>query len=83
MKLLAYMREQKLDDTAIAAHVGGVTRHAVKKWMYGERMPRPEQIASIERLTDGKVTLADWIQQAAERARGVSPAETAPEGAAA
>lgn len=68
MKLIAYMRVKKLDDEAMASRVGGVTRHAVKKWMYGERMPRPEQIAAIAKITNGKVTLADWIEQAAERA---------------
>jgi DNA-binding transcriptional regulator YdaS (Cro superfamily) len=80
MKLIAYMRVKKLDDEAMASRVGGVTRHAVKKWMYGERMPRPEQIAAIAKITGGKVTLSDWIEQAAERSAARKSAAAASSG---
>lgn len=34
---------------------------SVDQWCNGRRKPRVETIAEIEKLTDGQVTLRDWI----------------------
>lgn len=67
MRLLTHLREEKIDDGAFAARVGDCTGHAVKKWKYGERVPDARTIARIDQVTAGKVTLADWVEQEAER----------------
>ena len=58
------MDKRNLDDEAMAALIGGCSAHAVKKWRYAERMPRPAAIARIVKATDGKVTAADFYAQA-------------------
>ncbi|MCJ2129194.1 helix-turn-helix domain-containing protein [Methylobacterium sp. E-045] len=63
------MREEQIDDDAFAALIGDCTGHAVKKWKYGEREPDAGTMMKIEDLTEGKVTVRDWAEQAAERNR--------------
>ncbi|AWN35753.1 hypothetical protein [Methylobacterium radiodurans] len=85
MRLLDYMRDEKLDDEAFASRLGDCTAHAVKKWKYGEREPDAGTIVRIQVATAGKVTVRDWAEQAdAMRARRAAntdatpaPAETA------
>ncbi len=60
MRLSDYLTEAKLDDAAFAAVVGGVSKYAVKKWRYRERVPETNRIIRIEEVTGGKVTLRDW-----------------------
>lgn len=60
------MRDEKLDDDAMAARLGDCSGHAVKKWKYGERVPSIEVAARIERATDGRVGLRDWVRSEAE-----------------
>ena len=62
MKLLDYMRDEKLDDDAFASRLGDCSGHAVKKWKYGERVPSIGVAARIEAVTDGRVTLRDWVR---------------------
>jgi hypothetical protein len=60
MKLLDWMRDNSLDDDAMAILVGGVTAHAVKKWKYGERTPRRTELQKISEVTAGNVTANDF-----------------------
>lgn len=89
MRLLDYMRNEKLDDEAFASRLGDCSAHAVKKWKYGEREPDAGTIVRIQVATDGKVTVRDWAAQAeAVRARRAAstdptPAPAEPAGAAA
>ena len=63
MKLSEYMKQNCLDDAAMAARIGGCSEGAVRKWKYGERTPRPEQLARIAEATDGKVMPNDFMLQ--------------------
>lgn len=80
MRLLAWMRENEVDDDAMAARIGDCSGFAVKKWKYAEREPDASTIVRIEAVTEGKVALADWAAQAAERSekdgRRAAAAET-------
>lgn len=67
MRLLDFMRDEKLDDDAFASRLGDCSGHAVKKWKYGEREPDAVTIARIERVTHGAVSLRDWADHAEER----------------
>lgn len=60
MKLSEFMRDAKLDDDAMAAKVG-CSAGAVRKWRYGERMPRPDQMIRLREATDGAVTADDFL----------------------
>jgi hypothetical protein len=61
MKLRTYMEANSLDDDAMARLVGDCTHHAVKKWKYGERFPRPEQLKRLSEVTSGQVTANDFV----------------------
>lgn len=61
MTLGDYMKERGWDDEEVARRLGGCTAHAVKKWKYGERIPRREMVIKIEALTDGMVRPADFF----------------------
>lgn len=62
MQLSTYMAEHKLDDAAFAALVGnGCSEWTVRKWRYGQRVPRPEMQARIHDTTKGAVTVADLV----------------------
>lgn len=39
----------------------GVTIHAIRKWVRGERVPRPRTMVKIRKLTKGAVTPDDWM----------------------
>ena len=64
MKLAAYMEQNGLDDEAMALLIGGVTAHGVKKWKYGERVPRPAAMSAIAQATGGAVQPADFFDTA-------------------
>jgi transcriptional regulator with XRE-family HTH domain len=49
----------------MAAQIGGVSSHAVKKWRYGERVPRPDAMQRLAKATGGKVTADDFMREAA------------------
>lgn len=68
MKLSEFMSAAGLDDEQMAALLGGCTAHAVKKWRYGERLPRPEQLRRIAEVTGGQVTPNDFVLEAPEPA---------------
>ena len=60
MRLIDYLEEHDLSDEAFALLIGGITKHAVKKWRYRERVPDPVRLIRIEDVTKGAVTLRDW-----------------------
>lgn len=60
MKLIDYLRDQKISDEEFAAKIGR-SKHGVRKWMYGQRLPRPAELAAIRTITGGKVTLDDFL----------------------
>jgi DNA-binding transcriptional regulator YdaS (Cro superfamily) len=62
MRLLEFMRKAVLTDEAMAALIGDCSPHAVRKWKYGEREPDAATMVRIETVTDGKVTLRDWVR---------------------
>lgn len=39
-----------------------VSASTVDKWCSGKVVPRPKRIAKIHELTDGQVTLRDWLK---------------------
>lgn len=53
------------NDTDIlkAAELFGVSIHAVKKWLRGDRAPRDKMKAKIAKLTKGAVTANDWVEE--------------------
>lgn len=61
MKLADYMKANSLDDAAMAQRIGDCTEFAVKKWKYGERTPRPEQMTKIKAATAGEVSADDFM----------------------
>ena len=48
-------------DVFEAARAFGVTIYAIKKWLNGERTPRPKMQAKIKKVTKGQVTGDDWV----------------------
>lgn len=54
------MRSENLDDAAMAALVGGITEHGIRKLKYGERGPSIEVAIRIGEVTTGQVGLNDW-----------------------
>lgn len=59
MTLSEYMRNSQLDDEAMASLLG-CSAGAVKKWRYGERVPRPDQLKRIAEVTGHQVTANDF-----------------------
>ena len=80
MLLKDYMRQSNLDDAAMAAAIGDCTSGAVKKWKYGERIPRPGPTERIRALTNGLVTAEDHneaFRRRVARARDPQPQKAA------
>lgn len=67
MRLLQFMREEGLDDEAMASLIGDCSAHAVKKWKYGEREPDAMTMLRIESVTGSKVRMPDWAEQTAQK----------------
>tara|TARA_R100000365_G_C2748614_1_gene80774 strand:- start:16233 stop:16436 length:204 start_codon:yes stop_codon:yes gene_type:complete len=67
MLLTNYLSTNGISDEAFAALVG-VTSHGVRKWRYGERVPRPDQMRKISEVTAGKVQPNDFILEAGNAA---------------
>ncbi|WP_132277044.1 helix-turn-helix transcriptional regulator [Neorhizobium sp. JUb45] len=55
------MADNDISDDSFADLVGGVSVSGVKKWRYGERVPRPEQMRRIAEVTHGAVCPNDFI----------------------
>jgi len=62
MDLARYLRDNDLDDESFAVlGAGAFSAEAVRKWRFGVRVPRPEHISLIAKLTDGQVTANDLV----------------------
>lgn len=61
MRLIDWMHETKLTDGDVAEMVGGVSSHAVKKWKYGERIPRRAELQRLADISEGKVSPNDFV----------------------
>ena len=72
MDLTSFMKVNSLDDAAMAALIGGCSASAVKKWRYGERIPRSDHLRRIATATGGQVTPNDFLGAA------LAPQTTAP-----
>lgn len=62
------MRSENLDDAAMAARVGGITEHGIRKLKYGERGPSIEVAIRIGEATAGQVGLNDWSRSSSSAA---------------
>lgn len=83
MQLDAYLRANDLTDEAFAKLLGpGVSAWAVRKWRYGQRIPRLAQQKRIREVTDGKVTANDLIAAAEDCAGRQAAAAAVSEAAA-
>ncbi|WP_157080839.1 helix-turn-helix domain-containing protein [Methylobacterium variabile] len=75
MKLAAYMQAEGLDDAAMAARIGpDVSLWAVRKWRYGQRIPRLGMLKRISDVTAGAVTAQDHFDAASTSSAGRSAA---------
>ena len=63
MTLGEYLTQQKIGDEEFAESIG-VDRTAVSRYRRNKRLPRPDTILRIQRVTDGAVTPADFYQAA-------------------
>lgn len=61
MKLATYMADKGIPARQMADLIGDVSESGVRKWMYGERVPRPDQMRRIAEVTDGAVQPNDFI----------------------
>jgi hypothetical protein len=48
-------------DVYEAARAFGVSTFAIKKWLKGERTPRPKMQTKIKNITKGFVSGDDWM----------------------
>lgn len=87
MQLDTYIRENKLTDGGFAKLLGpGVSEWAVRKWRYGQRIPRRAQQMRIAEVTNNLVTANDFVAAAAaadQRREAVAAQVTAAEQAVA
>ena len=60
MKLISFLRLNKLSDLAFAESLG-VSRAGVRKWMYGQRVPRADEMLKIIAATNGDVMPNDFF----------------------
>lgn len=68
MKLAEYMTAEKISPEQMASLVGDVSASGVRKWVYGDRVPRPDQLRRIAEVTAGAVMPNDFILHPKEAA---------------
>ncbi len=61
MKLAQYLTDKNITPEQFASDMGGLSVSGIRKWMYGERVPRPDQMRKIADLTGGLVEPNDFI----------------------
>ncbi len=62
MQLDAFICDQSLTNEGFAKLLGeDVSEWAVRKWRYGQRIPRPSMQQRISEATDGQVTANDFL----------------------
>ena len=60
MTLHDYLNSKSLSDAEMAITLG-CSEGAVRKWRYGQRTPRIEQMRKIQECTDGLVSPNDFL----------------------
>lgn len=60
MTLLEFMRREGIDDAEMARRVGDCSAGAIRKWKYGERVPRPKFMNRIREVSGGQISPADF-----------------------
>ena len=70
MRLITYMKERGLDDEGFASLIGSTSARAVKKWKYGETVPRLPELVRIEAVTGGAVKPSDFLPAPASPQEG-------------
>ena len=60
MTLAEYIKTRPITDAQLAQMLDCSTG-ALRKWKYGERTPRPDQMRKIAEVTDGLVTPNDFL----------------------
>lgn len=86
MQLDAFIRDRKLTDAEFAALLGtDVSAWAVRKWRYGQRIPRIDMQQRIAAATEDLVAPNDFVEAvlASKRRRAEAAAKAHAEGAAA
>lgn len=61
MKLAQYLTDKNISPEQFALDMGGLSASGIRKWIYGERVPRPDQMRKIAELTKGSVKPNDFI----------------------
>jgi len=61
MKLADWLYDYCMTPQVLRKRLRVTHRSTVHKWIYGDRVPRPEYILKIEALSGGQVTLADFL----------------------
>lgn len=61
MKLAEFMSTNSISPEEMASRIGDVSASGVKKWVYGERVPRPDQMRRIVEVTDNAVMPNDFF----------------------
>lgn len=77
MRLAEWMELENLNYVTAARRLRLLQATTVRRYALGLRRPRPERIAEIHQLTDGKVTVVDWYPEMpdgepADQVNGVS-----------
>ena len=60
MTLAEFIKARSLTDAHLAELLG-CSIGALRKWKYGERTPRPDQMRKITEVTDNLVTPNDFL----------------------
>lgn len=60
MTLKQWMVKHDIRAETACRHIG-CSIYAFRKWLTGERIPRPRMQAKIMKFTNGAVTANDWI----------------------
>lgn len=61
MKLAQYIADNNISLERFASEMGGLSVSGVRKWMNGDRTPRPDQMRKIAEMTGGVVQPNDFI----------------------
>lgn len=69
MKLNQYLVSQQMSQSDFAKACG-VCQATVHKWIYGRSVPSGRRIMQIHSLTEGEVSIEDWVQEYGESAKG-------------
>jgi transcriptional regulator with XRE-family HTH domain len=64
MQLKTYLSENSVSLSEFARLVGA-SEGGIRKWLTGERVPRPEAVRKIQEVTGGAVTANDFFESAA------------------